>query len=63
MWNFVPADKATYVMELYPPKQTRFHMQKYDGLENIEKPSRALGITLGSRTNTILSHNHIKKRM
>ena len=40
--------------------QTKFHIQKYDGLENIEKQSRALEVTLGSSTNTNLAHNHTK---
>ena len=31
---------------LFP--ETNFHIQKYDGLENIEKPSCALEVTLGS---------------
>jgi hypothetical protein len=38
--------------------ETKFHIQKYGGLENIEKPSRALQVTLGSSTDTNLGHNH-----
>ena len=40
--------------------ETKFHIQKYDGLEDIEKPSRALEVTLGSSTDTNLGHNHRK---
>ena len=40
--------------------QTKFHIQKYDGLENVEKPSPALELALGSSTNTNLGHNHTK---
>jgi hypothetical protein len=43
--------------------ETKFHIQKYDGLE-IEKPSRALEhaleVTLCSSTDTNLGHNHTK---
>ena len=35
-------------------------MQKYNGLENIEKRSHALEVTLGSSTDTNLGHNHTK---
>ena len=42
---------------LYSRKQ-KLHIQKYDGLENIENPSRALEVTLGTDTN--LGHNHTK---
>jgi hypothetical protein len=35
-------------------------MQKYNELENIEKHSRALEVTLGSSTDTNLGHNHTK---
>ena len=42
----------------------KFHIlnlvQKYDGLENMEKPSRALEVTLCSSTDTNLGHNHTK---
>ena len=47
-------------------QETKFHIQKYDRLENIEKRSRALKVTLGSSTDTNLGHNHTKikkKRM
>jgi hypothetical protein len=40
--------------------KTKFHIQKYDGLENIEKQSRALEVTLDSSTDTNLDHNHTK---
>ena len=33
------------------------HVQKYDGSENIENPSRALEVTLGSSTDINLGHN------
>ena len=36
------------------------HIQKYDGFENIEIRSRALGVTLGSSTDTNLGHNQTK---
>ena len=35
-------------------------MQKCDGLENIEHPSPALEVTLGSSTDINLEHNRIK---
>jgi hypothetical protein len=35
MWNFDSADKAIRAL----PAETKFHIQKYDGLENIEKQS------------------------
>ena len=35
---------------------------KYDGLENIEKPSPASEVTLGSSTDTNLGHNHCQKQ-
>ena len=41
MWNF--GNKAHRA--LFP--RTKFHIKKYDGLENIEKRSRALKVTLG----------------
>ena len=40
--------------------KTKFHIQKYDELENIENPSCALEVILGSSTDTSLGHNHIK---
>ena len=39
--------------------ETKFHIQKYDGLE-IEKPSRAMEVTLCPSTDTNLGHNHTK---
>ena len=56
MCNFVAADKAIRALSA----ETKFHIQKYDGLENIENPSRALEVTLGSSTDTNLGHNHTK---
>jgi hypothetical protein len=62
MWNFVSADKAD-------TGETKFYIQKYDGLENIEIRSPPLEVpplevpplvTLGSSTDTNLGHNHIK---
>ena len=35
-------------------------MQKYIGLENVEKPSHALKVTLASSNYTDLGHDHIK---
>jgi hypothetical protein len=35
------------LIELYPPKQ-RFHIRKYDGLENIGEPSRTLEVSSGN---------------
>ena len=40
--------------------ETDFHIQKYDGLENIENSSRALEVTLGSGTDPNLGRNPIK---
>ena len=40
--------------------ETKFHVQKYDGLENIEKRSPPLEVTLGSSTDTNLGHDHTK---
>jgi hypothetical protein len=42
--------------------ETKFHIQKYGGLENIEKPSPTLEVTLGSSTGTNLCQtcNHRK---
>ena len=42
MWKFVGADKANRALSA----QTNFHIQKYDGLENKENPSRALEVEL-----------------
>ena len=42
MWNFVSADKAN--RDLFA--ETKFHIQKYDGLENIENRSRGLEVKL-----------------
>jgi hypothetical protein len=53
MCNFVSADKPYGALSA----ETKFHIQKYDGLE-IEKPSRALEVTLCSSTDTNLGHNH-----
>ena len=47
MWNFVSVNKAY-----------KFHIQKYDGFDNIENRSPPLEVTLGSSTNTNLGHNH-----
>jgi hypothetical protein len=57
MCNLVSADKANFALSA----ETKFHIQKYDGLENIENPSRALEVTLGSSTDTNLDHrpNHL----
>ena len=56
MCNFVLGMKPFLI---YPPKK-KFHMQKCDGLENIEEPSLALEVTLGSSTDINLEHNRIK---
>ena len=56
MRNFVSGNKANRA--LVP--ETKLHIQKYDGLENIEIRSRELEVTLGSSTNTNLVHNHTK---
>ncbi len=57
MWNFVSADKANRALSA----KTKLHIlvQKYNGLENIENPSRALEVTRGSSTDTNLGHNHL----
>ena len=55
MCNLVSADKANCALSA----ETKFHIQKYDGLENIENPSRALEVTRGSSTDTNLGHNHL----
>ena len=55
MCNLVSADKANFALSA----ETKFHIQKYDGLENIENPSRALEVTRGSSTDTNLGHNHL----
>jgi hypothetical protein len=44
MWKFVCGGKARYALSA----QTNFHIQKYDGLENIENPSRALEVELSN---------------
>ena len=46
------------LIELYP--ETKFHMQKYDGLENIKNRIIALEVTLVSSTDANLGHNHRK---
>ena len=56
MWNFVSADKPALALSA----ETKFHIQKYDSLENIEKRSPSLEVTLGSSNDTNLGHNHIK---
>jgi hypothetical protein len=56
MCDFVSADIANWYLSV----EANFHIQKYDGLENIEKPSRALHVTLSSSTDTTLGHNHTK---
>jgi hypothetical protein len=58
MWNFVSADKANRAIDL--SAETRFHIQKYDGSENIEIRSHALEVTLGSSIDTNSGHNHTK---
>ena len=50
------ADKANWALS---PK-TNFHIQKYDGFENIEKRSRALEVAFSSSADTNLVHNHSK---
>ena len=62
MCNFVSADTAMYNWDLSVETKLHIRVQKYDGLENMEKPGRALEvyITLGSSTDTNLSHNHTK---
>jgi hypothetical protein len=42
MCDFVSADRENCALSA----EAKFHKQKYDGLENIEKPSRALQVTL-----------------
>jgi hypothetical protein len=39
--------------------ETKFHIQKYVELENIEKRSRLLEVTLGSSTHTNLGHTAV----
>ena len=53
MWNFVLGDNADWALS---PK-TKFHTQKYDGLENIEKCSHTLEVILGSSTDTNLGRD------
>ena len=55
MCNLVSADKANCALSA----ETKSHIQKYDGLENIDNPSRALEVTRGSSTDTNLGHNHL----
>jgi hypothetical protein len=57
MWNFVSWNINNW--GLFP--ETKFHIQKCDGLENIEKRSPALQVTLGSSTDRNLGHNQTKK--
>ena len=54
MWNFISADKANLALSA----ETKFRIQKYDCLENIEKPSRALEVTLVSSPDTNLGHGN-----
>ena len=56
--NFGPADKANWALS--PETKLHILVQKHDGLENIENPSRALEVILGSSTNTNSGHNHTK---
>jgi hypothetical protein len=56
MCNFVSTDKADLALSA----ETKFHIQKYDGLENIEKRSRALEVILGPGTDTNLGRTHTK---
>ena len=56
MCDFVLADKGNRALSA----ETKFHIQKYDGSENVEKPSRALEVALGSSTDTNLGHNQCK---
>ena len=58
MWNFVSGNKGDRVLS---PK-TKFHIKKYEGLENIEKRSPALDVTLGSSTDINLGQNHTDKK-
>ena len=57
MRDFVSADRENWGLSA----EAKFHIQKYDGLENIENSSRALEVTLGSSTDTNLDHrpNHL----
>ena len=56
MCNLVSADKANWALSA----ETKFHIQKYDGLENIENPSRGLEVSLGSSTYTNLGYGYSK---
>ena len=56
MCNFVSGNTANCA--LFP--ETKLHIQKYDGLENMGGPSRGLDVTRGSCTDTNLGHNHTK---
>ena len=60
MWNFVSGNKAHRAVDLFP--ETKFHIRKYDGIENIEKRSPPLEVTLGSSTDTNLGPNHTKSK-
>jgi hypothetical protein len=52
----VLGDKAQWALS----RKTKFHIQKYDGLEKIENPGRVLEVTLGSSTDTNLGYNYCK---
>ena len=52
--------KLIELLSLALSAEKKLHIQKYDGLKNIENPSRALEVSLGSSTDTNLGHNHIK---
>ena len=57
MWNFVSTDKAQLALSA----GTKFHIQKCNTSRIFkENQSRALEVTLGSRTDTNLGHNHTK---
>jgi hypothetical protein len=58
MCNFVCDNKARSILDLFP--ETKLHIQKYDGLGDIEIRGRALEVTLGSSTDMNLGHNHTK---
>ena len=52
MWNFVSADKAN----LNISGETKWHIQKCDGLGNIKKRSCASDVTLSSSPDSTLGH-------
>ena len=54
--NFVSGFKAHRALFLV----TKLQIRKYDKLENIEKPNRALEVTLSSITDTNLGRSHTK---